>query len=168
MSNQGILSFSNVRKVEKSLEPIIGPAATALITAEIEEHSKKMFRLALRHYRFALGCSAQQWRHKISRLYYASYNASKTIRFYVEGNFNTDVSDHKKIGNLPSGFSDRERFENQLPILRACRNDCDYNHDVLVGDLVLSPKEAQLLTRDFLKATKGFLGASGLSVGGKI
>ena len=128
MKTPHLLNLGNPRKVKDNLSGLLDATALGLIESEIEGNTRALMVLARTHYRFAARQSAPNWRQKVSRLYYAGYNAARALRLYVNGEYSTDVKDHQKFENLPNDFPSRSRYINQLAILREDRNTCDYDH----------------------------------------
>ena len=166
MASSDLLKLGNARKVKDNLSSLLNQEAIDAIEAAIEKNSEALYALALHHYRFAAKINSQNWRQKISRLYYSSYAASKAIRLYVSGEYSTEVKDHKKIGKFPVGFPKGNLYANKLSILREDRNTCDYDHNSRVADLVMPPVESVQLVKEFLLDTKIYLKAKGLEVRG--
>lgn len=165
-ASPNLLNLGNPRKVKENLESILGPEAEA-IESEIGRNTKDLYKLALYHYRFAVRLTRPHWRQRVSRLYCAAFAASRAIRLQTTGQYSTEVADHKRIENLPDDFPKKAQFSNRLPVLREDRNTCDYGHDSKVENLVLSTAEATQLVADFLRITRSYLIAQGVSVEGK-
>lgn len=141
-------------------------AAIGILEQEISSQVQKLYALSLGHYRFALKQPNVQWRQRVSRFYYAAYAASKSVRLYVNGDFSTDAKDHQKVGVLPDDFPQVARFTNQLAVLREDRNTCDYDHDCVAGDLIIRPRDAETLAKEFLTEARSYLAGRGLSLKG--
>lgn len=167
MTSSDLLRLGNPRKIKENLKYLLNQEAIDTIEAEIERNCKKLYDLSLLHYRFAVKLPNPHWRHKVSRLYYSSYAASRAVRLYVAGEHSTDVKDHQKIGNLPDDFPERARFNNKLALLRDDRNTCDYDHTSCAGDLFMSTSEAIRITKNFLEEVREYLISKGLDVQGR-
>lgn len=162
-----ILELGNLRRVKKHLSGILDPPALEAIEREIERHVQGLYTLALAHHRFAKSQAPAQWRQKVSRLYYAAYNASKATRMYVNGDFSTETSDHKKVGELPNDFPQKPTYANQLSVLREDRNLSDYDHVSGVKDLTSTPREHAKVVEDFLQDVREYLKSKGIEVRGR-
>lgn len=121
-----------------------------------------MLELGKNHFNFAKSLSKRNWRQKVSRYYYGAYNSSKAIRYFIDGYHSTDSSDHKKIGNLPEDFPNKETYNTRLKELRDDRNKCDYDHSITENDLFIPYRESEELTRNFLKDSVTYLTERGL------
>lgn len=121
MINKDFLKLGNHRKIINVYSDFLDEKEISKISSQIKSHTKLIYELALDHYKFAASLRKKQWRQKVSRLYYAGYNASKAIRFDNDGNHSTDVKDHEKVGMIPDGFPDKATYENELKSLRVDR-----------------------------------------------
>jgi len=158
------LKAGNPRKIISCYSMLLGDTFTRGVEAEIAVHTTAIFALATSHFEFAERQRSSEWRQKISRYYYACYNGSKALRFQVDGAFSADVSDHKKVGELPSDFPNRDYYKNKMESMRTDRNSCDYDHAVMVADLLDTPENIGQFTRDFLDQVKAYCNARGLSL----
>jgi len=75
----------------------------------------------------------------------------------VDGTFSTDVSDHKKIGELPKDFNNVARWEDFLTKFRADRNLADYDHTAQEKELELRSRDYLSKAEEFLNETKKYL-----------
>ena len=164
MKTPHLLNLGNPRKVKDNLSGLLDAAALGLIESEIEGNTCALMALARTHYRFAVRQSAPNWRQKVSRLYYAGYNAARALRLYLHGEYSRDVKDHQKFNKLPDDFPSRFKYINQLSVLREDRNTCDYDHLSVAGDLILGSRLAGELVRDFLDDVAVYLNNRGLNV----
>ena len=162
MKSPHLLNLGNARKVKKNLAGILDPASLDRLEAEIQTNVVALLALARRHYHFARRQAGQNWRQKISRLYYAAYNAARAVRLYVSGEYSTDANDHQKFGQLPKDFPSRAQYVNKLAVLREDRNTCDYDHMSTASDLVLGSTSSLTLVRDFMADTTAYLQSKGL------
>ena len=167
MKTSDLLKLGNPRMVKKNLAAILQEDALAAIESEIERNVTDLYRLGLQHYRFAVSQPPQRWRQKVSRLYYAAYSVSRSVRLYVSGEYSTESGDHKNVGKLPDDFPNKARFSNQLSVLREDRNTADYDHISQARDLVISPSNATLLVKEFLTDVKSYFQGRGLTVRGR-
>ena len=100
----------------------------------------------------------------MSRMYYGAYTACRSVRLFDSGAYLTDVKDHQKFNELPNDFPQRNRFANQLAILREDRNLCDYNHSARAADLVLGTNTTEQLVGEFLAEVRNYLRSKGMEV----
>lgn len=162
------LKAGNPNKIANAYGSFLLPNEVQKIRDESKAHTAAMYKLGLYHYKFAISLSRPHWRQKISRLYYASYNVSKSIRFDNDGNHSTDVKDHTKVGVLPNGFPAKSTYENELTNLREDRNSCDYDHVVKADKLLKSTTEYSTLVKQFLQDAHDYLTTRGITLGKKI
>jgi hypothetical protein len=159
-----LLAGGNSRKLKNELAGVLTAAALDAIEAEIRRNVIELFGLGLSHLTFATSAARKDWRQCVSRLYYACYAFSRSVRLEVEGHFTTDSTDHKKVGELPAGFPQRERFKNQLLSLREDRNLADYDHTAVEGDLVYPVADAIALAQEFQNEARQYLATRGVTV----
>jgi hypothetical protein len=157
-----LLAAPNLRRLQANIVHIVDAKAMAALDAEICSNVADLYRLGRQHYLFAMRQNNAAWRQKISRLYYGAYNGSRAIRLCVQGDYSTDATDHKKIGDLPDNFPNRETYKNRLNTLRDDRNLCDYDHTARSGDLSIGVKDSILLVTDFLSDAHGLLKQRGV------
>lgn len=157
MKKSHILNLGNPRKVKDNLIDVLDEAALEKIETEIRQNVLGLYNLGYQHYSFANKQSPAHWRQRVSRLYYAAYNISRSLRLFVKGIYSQDVKDHQKFNELPDDFPSKDRYVNQLEILREDRNMCDYDHTSRAGDLVLGTSIATSLVKDFLNTAKSYL-----------
>jgi len=154
----------NAREVKDNLSVILDNDSVELIEKEIRRNVKLLFKLGHNHYLFAVKQPTTHWRQCISRLYYGAYNVSRSVRLYVSGEYSTDVKDHGKFNRLPEDFPSKDRFANQLSVLREDRNLCDYDHTAKASDLVISRKDAIDLVSEFISVAREYLAVKGTTV----
>jgi len=159
-----LLAASNVRKMLENIRHLLDPNAVQLLVNEINRNGIGLFRLGHQHYRFAVQIDFRFWRQKVSRLYYSVYNVRRAVVLIQNGVYNTDLSDHKNVGELPADFPNRETYTRRFTDLRNDRNLADYSHDASKKDLVISPSEAEDLARQFLKDARSYLRVRGVRV----
>lgn len=162
------LKAGNPNRIATVYTSFLLPSEIAKIREQSKTHTAAMYNLGLQHYRFAISLGRPHWRQKISRLYYASYNVSKSIRFNHDGNHSTDVKDHTKVGSLPNGFPNKSTYENELTTLREDRNSCDYDHIIKSKDLVKSTAEYVSIVTSFMRDAHDYLSNRGITLGKKI
>jgi hypothetical protein len=159
-----LLATSNTRKMLENLRHVLDTDACNAIQNEIDDNVKALFALGEGHFQFAKQTQKTFWRQRISRLYYGAYNVRRAVQLHFSGDYQTDVSDHKKIGLLPDGFPNRLRYKQALVDLRDDRNEADYNHLVDESQLLLTQDDAESLVTDFIKDARNFLNNRGVSV----
>ncbi len=123
-----LIDFPNHQQVRVALRDVFTPATLAKYDRAVADTCRCYLRLAnlqLEVARAAIG-PRNGWRTVVSRGYYASYSTSKAIRLYVAGYTVNDTSDHKKVGELPDDFPDREDWVTTLVDMRFDRNIADY------------------------------------------
>lgn len=153
----------NPRKIIRCLTGIISEDEIKKIEEEILVNTKKLIRLADSHLRFAKKSSgADAWRNRVSRAYYACYSVSKAIRLAEEGIYSTEASDHKKIGQIPDKFPNKNIWSDKLVKFRADRNIADYEHNANEGSLEYKSKEYLQDAELFVKEVKKYLKGKGL------
>ena len=164
MKDPHLLRAGNTRKITHNLKGIINSEALAAIEHSLHENVRQIYRLARHHYVFAAGLDAPHWRHSISRVYYGAYLTNRAIRLFVTGDYSTDVKDHQRFNQLPVDFPNRDRFANQLAILREDRNLSDYDHTANAAELVIGKSASISLVGEFLDVTKMYCSGKGLSL----
>jgi hypothetical protein len=136
----------NPLKVIHCLEAILEKDELDKIKDVLRDNVQQLLRLGRSHLRFAQRAEGPTcWRQKVSRGYYSVYCTSKAIRLAITGLYNADISDHKKIGDLPRDFPSKSIWEDFLTKFRGDRNLADYDHTVTEQALEL--KSCDYLTR---------------------
>jgi hypothetical protein len=135
-----------------------------LIDHALATNVVQLFELGISHFDFACGPADQYWRQRTSRLYYAAYAVVRAVRLEFEGSYSTDVTDHAKMGDLPSTFPHRERYKNQLGSLREDRNLADYDHSADETELLIQPDDAEQRVIDLIGDARAFLRDRGVNV----
>jgi uncharacterized protein (UPF0332 family) len=155
----------NPARVIRCLKGILDAQELASIQSEIDLNVGALLRLAIAHRRFAAQVTGRlSWRQSVSRAYYACYTASRAVRLSVYGVYETDVSDHKKVGNLPEDFADSATWQDLLTKFRADRNLADYDHTALQADLELSVSDYLTKTDTFLTQCRTSLRNRGVNL----
>jgi hypothetical protein len=157
-----ILNLGNPRKVKDNLSGILDLPELEKIESEIAANAIDLYRLGHQFLSFALKQSSKDWRHKVSRLYYAAYNVSRAVRLFVSGDYSSEVKDHHKFERLPDDFPSKNQYVNQLDILREDRNMCDYDHRCNSNDLILGLAQTTHLVITFIDDSKSYLVRKGL------
>lgn len=159
-----LLASSNPIKMIKNLSHLLAENELAKLTDEVNRNAVALFDLGLIHYSFAVRLSDNDWRQKISRLYYGVYNVRRAIMLKNSGVYSTDSSDHKSVDQLPETLSNRESYISRLRDLREDRNLADYSHLAEVSDLVLPPSEAMKFAESFIFDCRNFMVQCGLAI----
>jgi len=121
----------NPQKTIRCLETILDVEELQKIQDAINENVQQLVNLSRSHLRFAESVAGRSsWRQRVSRGYYSAYCMSRAVRLKSSGYYNTDPTDHKKIGDLPANFPDKSTWEDFLIKFRADRNIADYDHTV--------------------------------------
>ena len=120
-----LLAGSNCHRLIRNVQHVLNPAAVDAIRQEVRDNVKQLFALGDHHFYFAISIPNTNWRQRVSRFYYAAYNIRRAIALNDSGHFAMDVSDHKKIGELPSDFPNQNMFATELRGLRDDRNLAD-------------------------------------------
>lgn len=166
--NRDFLKAGNPNKISNVYSHFLSPAEIAKIRSQSLLHVVAMYNLGVSHYRFAISLQRPHWRQRVSRLYYATYNISKSVRFECEGTHSTDVKDHSKVGSLPATFPNRATYENELSTLRDDRNSCDYDHMIRASDLVNNTTHYSNLALSFIRDAHDYLKNRGVALGKKL
>jgi hypothetical protein len=159
-----LLASSNCQRLIRNVSYVLDTAAIQLLHGEIERNVVALFRLGEEHLQFAQGIPSRLWRQRISRLYYAALNVKRAVTLHYSGEFSTDVSDHKNIGDLPSGFPDPNTYSTRLVNLRDDRNLADYSHLSSESDLIIKPADGDILVTNFLTHARSFLQGRGVAL----
>jgi uncharacterized protein (UPF0332 family) len=97
-------------------------------------------------------------RSTYSRSYYAAYNASKTIRYVVEGAVSLKGDDHNRAPDLPDDFPDVDRWAAAITNLYEHRLKADYdNWTSTRAELSLTPEETVALAEEFIANSLNYL-----------
>ena len=149
---------SNPRKIIRCLSNILSSSELQKIDDEIKVNVKQLIRLGESHLRYTRSLSGLGvWRQKVSRSYYACYSLSKAIRLAHEGMYSVEANDHKKIGDLPDDFPDRDIWSNKMTKFRADRNISDYGHKAKERDLEYTSSQYLIEAENFIKEAKAYM-----------
>ena len=159
-----LLASSNVRKLQSNLKTVVDFNAQSAIEVAVASNVRQLFSLGKLHFSFAIKQTNRNWRQKVSRLYYGAYNISRAVRLCVDGEYSTDLSDHKKIDSLPIDFPDHNTYANKLRTLREDRNLSDYDHTASIKDLISHPKNSTELVEKFMTDARNYLGGRGVII----
>jgi hypothetical protein len=107
----------------------------------------------------------RQWRSTVSRSYYAAYNASRSVRYFVYGQVKLTSEDHQSVGELPDDFPNKATWSSFLIDLRKDRNIADYEPwPEARKTLSLPPRDSYLRTRELLTICRVYLRGRGVGV----
>jgi hypothetical protein len=159
-----LLASSNALQMIHNLNHLLAQQELAKLTDELDRNVVALFSLGQIHFQFASSLSNNEWRQKISRLYYAVYNVRRSVVLKHTGNFSTDASDHKNVEQLPEGINNRQSHISKLRDLREDRNLADYSHLALISDLVIDPNDALNFATQFITDCRAFLVQKGLTI----
>ena len=152
----------NPRKVIKCLRTIVSADQLDAIEAALRDNVRQIIGLAQAHLRYAKASAGPSgWRQRVSRGYYCAYITSRAVRLEEAGTFCGDVSDHKKIGELPDDFKDLARWQEFLTKFRADRNLADYDHTANESGLEMRSHDYLAKAEEFLKEAKIYLNNRG-------
>ncbi|MGC7406091.1 HEPN domain-containing protein [Pandoraea pneumonica] len=149
---------SNFLELERKLSTLGWP--TPGLSKYAKHVGASWFRLAEEHLDEAKkirksGCS----RACFSRAYYAAYNASKSVRYMVQGNVSLKGDDHSKASSdLPRDFPDVGSWASRVGKLYEHRLRADYdNWGSTTSENTMRPSEAIADAEAFLVAAKDYL-----------
>ncbi len=158
-----LLASANDLKMINNLNHLLEVTELQKLTSELHRNVVELYNLGIAHYTFAADLRDEDWRQKISRLYYAVYNVRRALMLKHNGSFSTDASDHQKIDDLPEQLKNRESHITNLRTLREDRNLADYSHLARVEDLIIKPNDAKVFASSFIENCKEYLTMNGLS-----
>jgi hypothetical protein len=103
--------------------------------------------------------AAARARAAFSRSYYAAYNASKAIRYIVDGVVSLKGDDHHKASSgLPDDFPDVERWSQVVTDLYEHRLRADYdNWNSTAAENFLTAAQAFSLASEFVNQCRVYL-----------
>lgn len=159
-----LLAAPNTHVLRDNLVHLLSATAIASIDAEITANVVALFRMGEDYLKFAKTLSPTHWRHKISRLYYAAYAVSRSVRLRLDGEWSMSPGEHKKVGALPASFPNQSMYANRLSVLRDDRNLADYDHACTVADLVINLSDAESLVEQLVRDSRTFLAHKGIIV----
>ena len=115
--------------------------------------------LAVEHLQEAhLAESAGARRTSFSRAYYAVYNASKAVRYIVDGSVSLKGDDHQKARYLPDDFPDVAKWSETIALLYENRLRADYdNWNSTSSEFSMSSADALSFAETFVSTTKTYL-----------
>jgi len=150
--------------VIENLQGVLDPAQLQKIRDEVRKNCKGLFHLGRAHYLFACTVPADQWRQRISRLYYGAYNVRRAVGLEYDGSFSQDSSDHRKIEGIPDDFPSSATYNIQMKNLRDDRNLADYSHLAVEADLVRPANDYQQIVAEFIDHAQTYLVARGVTL----
>ncbi len=159
-----LLASPNTRKMLENIRPLLDQKACDAIQEEIDKNVKALFDLGLEHFHFAKQTPSQYWRQRISRFYYGAYNVRRALQLHYNGDYNTDVSDHKNIYKMPDDLPHKETYKRSLVDIRDDRNIADYEHSASESDLTLTQDKVEKIVTDFIDDVRTFLINRGVSL----
>lgn len=117
------------------------------------------FRLGREHLEDAKSAQrARRTRAAYSRAYYAVYNASKAVRYQVNGIVSLKGDDHQKAGDLPDDFPNVAQWTARIPELYAHRLRADYDNWSLTStEHNLDPARCIALAEQFLQECQQYI-----------
>jgi len=165
MPTRDVLDLRNHGETRRVLRQLgVDDAALSVIEAKVAEQTRSWLRLGEKHLKSVrrLRKYNEEWRSVVSRSYYAAYNASKAVRYYVHGWVSLEGDDHKRVGELPDDFPDRQRWGQFLIELRDARNQSDYDPwPNTYRTLPVKPLDAVLGADEFLSEARAYIKSRG-------
>lgn len=151
--------LSNHAEFKSKLVSLTMKGDLPVLEAHVHAVARRWFELGRMHYADAVATNTgKNPRTVYSRSYYAAYNASKAVRYVVQGSVSLRGDDHKKVAELPNSFPDIDSWVAQLPLLYEHRLRADYdNWSDTATENTLSPGECLALSEKFLKTAQQFL-----------
>lgn len=116
-------------------------------------------RLAFEHLADAKAAlRSRRDRSSYSRSYYAAYNASKAVRYVVEGVVSLKGDDHKLASDLPNDFEEVAKWGSIITRLYEHRLKADYdNWGGTREEMTLTPGESVLFAEQFVLKAVSYL-----------
>jgi hypothetical protein len=144
----------NFSKVSKDIDSLGFVQASSDIVEFGHHVGLCWLRLAIRHLADAKVSQKQRGTRRavFSRAYYAVYNASKAVRFVVNGAVSLRGDDHQKAADLPDDFPNVDNWVVDINRLREHRLMADYD------GWQATPTEFSLTSRKSLELANSFIG----------
>ena len=139
---------------------VLGHEKAASDVTEFAYHVGQCWlQLACEHLQDAKAAMASSLaRSAYSRSYYAVYNASKSIRYIVNGSVSLKGDDHQKASDLPDDFPEVDKWALDITSLREHRVRADYDNWGATGsEHLLAVAETVQLAENFLSDAKQYL-----------
>jgi hypothetical protein len=116
-------------------------------------------KLADEHIADALAAhAAGRVRAAYSRAYYAAYNASKAVRYHVNGVVSLKGDDHQAASGLPDDFPDSDQWSKRVAALYEHRLRADYdNWSNTASENTLVPNDCISQAQQFLAECRNYL-----------
>jgi len=126
---------------------------------KVDDVTRCWFDLAREHLDDARSANrARRIRAVYSRAYYAVYNASKAIRYRVNGFVSLKGDDHQKAGDLPDDFPNVASWSTRIPEMYEHRLRADYdNWANTLSEHTLKPSECVRYAIDFLRECEQYI-----------
>jgi len=159
-----LLAASNCQRMIRNLQHVLDEPAVDALRQEVRRNVIQLFRLGDDQFQFATSIDNRHWRQKVSRFYYAAYNIRRAVALNHSGHFAMDVTDHKRIGDFPDDFPNRNTFATELEGLRDDRNLADYNHDATEDDLLKVPADVEAMVAAFRVEAHRYLTDRGITL----
>jgi len=131
----------------------------AAFDQHVERVTRCWFDLGREHLKDAEAAyHARRTRSVYSRAYYAVYNASKAVRYHVNGVVSLKGDDHKKASDLPGDFPDVAKWTARIPEMYEHRLRADYDNWRLTSqEHVLQPQDCLALAKQFLQECQQYI-----------
>ena len=150
----------NFSKVSRDMGTL-GFAQTSADLIEFGQHVGLCWlKLAVRHLADAKASQKQRGSRRavLSRSYYAVYNASKAIRYVVQGAVSLRGDDHQKAVDLPDDFPNVNSWVVDINRLREHRLMADYDGwNATPTEFSLTSKRSLELAASFIEEAKRYL-----------
>ncbi|WP_213772784.1 HEPN domain-containing protein [Bradyrhizobium sp. dw_78] len=117
-------------------------------------------KLAIRHLADASASQKKKGSRRavFSRSYYAVYNASKAVRYVVNGTVSLRGDDHQKAVELPDDFPNVDNWSVDISRLREHRLMADYDGwEATASEFSLTSKQSLSLARSFIAEARKYL-----------
>ncbi len=121
--------LQNHAEFKRKLTELSLTSDIAALETQILSVAKAWFNLARAHFEDAKASQAAgRIRAAYSRAYYAAYNASKAVRYLVNGQVSLKGDDHQEAPNLPDDFPNVAHWSARISELYQHRLRADYDH----------------------------------------
>lgn len=130
-----------------------------LFDAQVAAITASWMKLAEEHLADAIAAhSAARTRAIYSRSYYAAYNASKGVRYHVNGVVSLKGDDHKAAPELPDDFPNVDQWSKIVAALYEHRLRADYdNWSNTASENTLAPNDCIIQAQQFLDQCRQYL-----------